>query len=427
MKYMRIKNTGLIDMAALHLLGASTKRNDASKIGQFGSGNKYALAYFLRNDYNPVVYSGLQEIKITTKRESFRDCEFDIIYLNDIATSITTEMGQGWEFWQALRELYCNALDEGGADIEFVSEVEPKENETQFYLDAKSDVFNFIANFDSYFATKKKVLFECPIGRILEKTGKEANIYRRGIKCYTTKQGSVFDYDFNDIRINESRVVEYNWTIDEMLWDMIFRCDNEEVIMTILHQCDSRELIESGISDYSTLNPANMSDTFRECIKKARLAPVGYAGLLKPDEIHNHILIPTKIFRSIRGQIDDNNVGDKFKVMKNGGVFREVEPTPLWDDTLKQALEFLKEVKFDIPYEVVVAIFDDKTIQGVAFDGRIILSNICLEKGVNETVNTITEEFIHLKYDVADETRAFQTATITEFISYMKKVNAYTI
>lgn len=51
MKYIRIKNQWLIEPQALHLVGASTKRNDASKIGQFGSGNKYAMAYLLRNNY----------------------------------------------------------------------------------------------------------------------------------------------------------------------------------------------------------------------------------------------------------------------------------------------------------------------------------------------------------------------------------------
>ncbi len=98
MKYIKIKNIGLIEPQALYLVGASTKRNDFSKIGQFGSGNKYALAFFLRNGYEVKVFSGLNEIKIETRKETFRDHDFNVIYVNGEKSSITTEMGKDWVF-----------------------------------------------------------------------------------------------------------------------------------------------------------------------------------------------------------------------------------------------------------------------------------------------------------------------------------------
>ena len=55
MKYLIITNKGEIEPQALHLVGASTKRGDSSKIGQFGSGNKYALAYLLRNEHEVLI------------------------------------------------------------------------------------------------------------------------------------------------------------------------------------------------------------------------------------------------------------------------------------------------------------------------------------------------------------------------------------
>lgn len=427
MKFIRIKNNGLIEPQALHLVGASTKRNDSSKIGQFGSGNKYALAYFLRNGYNIRVFAGTTEIPIFTKKESFRDNEFNLIYINDEKTSITTEMGKDWQFWQAIREVYCNAIDEGGCHLDLVETIDPIENETHFYIDTKKDVLEFIGNFDNYFATKKKILFEGKTGRILEKSGTTANIYRKGIKCVHSNKASIFDYDFNDIQIDENRIVMYNWLTEEKLWDLIFECDNEEIIMQILHACGDSNNFEGSISDISTISSKNVSELFKKKLRETNLAPKAYAGLLKPDEVHNHIIVPMKIFDSVRGIIKDENVGDKFKVAKDGALMRDMETTPLYDETIKKALYFFKECGFDIPYEIRVVISNDKDLLGAAVDDTIVLTDVCLEKGINEVVNTILEEFIHIKYGAKDETRNFQTATITEFISYMKKLNSFVI
>ncbi len=427
MNFIRIRNSGEIQPQALHLVGASTKRNDTSKIGQFGSGNKYALAFFLRNDYNIRVFAGTKEIPITTQKESFREQEFNVIHINGEKTSITTEMGKDWAFWQAIREVYCNAIDEGGCTMDFVQDISPVEGETHFYIDTKKDVIEFMGKFDNYFATKKKVLFEGKTGRILSKSGTEANIYRKGIKCVNSNRTSVFDYDFNDIHIDENRLVMYSWLTEEKIWDLLFECDNEEIIMQILHAIKDTSFIEGSISDISTISSRNMSETFKKCLIDSNIAPKGYAGLLKPDEIHNHIIIPTKIFESVRGHIKDENVGDKFKVTKDGAMIRDMETTPLYEATIKEALYFFKECGFDIPYKIKVVISNDKELLGAALGGEIILTDVCLEKGINEVVNTILEEYTHIKYGVKDETRAFQTAIITEFISYMKKHNSFAI
>lgn len=429
MKYIRIKNKGCINPKALHLVGASTKRNDDSKIGQFGSGNKFAMAYLLRNDYQLLVTSGNDYIEISTQKETFRDQEFDIIYVDGEKTSITTEMGKDWMFWQAIREIYCNALDEGGCTMDFVQEVVPNETETHFYIENKKDVTPFIQNFDNYFATNKKVLFECEYGRILEKSGDTANVFRKGIRCLNTNKSSVYDYDFKNVEIDENRLMKYDWMLGKMIWNLVYRCDNEEVIKTILHQCENTDLIEGYISDFSTPDSSYISDVFRKVLKETNVAPRGYAGLLKPDEVHNHIILPNELFKSVRGVVEEENVGDKFKVTRKGAMFRIIEEGEdlLKDYVLKQALDFLKECQFEMPYDIKVVIFDDKNVLGAAYDGEILLSEICLEKGVSEVVTTILEEYVHLKYDVKDETRDFQTAMLTEFTSYMKRINSYSI
>jgi len=427
MKYIRIKNTGIIETQALHLVGASSKRNDSTKIGQFGSGNKYALAYLLRNGYEVKIFAGMNEIKVETRSEKFRDIDFNIIYLNGERTSITTDMGKDWEFWQAIRELYCNALDEGGCSMDFVQTIQPTESETHFYIDTHKDIMEFVTNFDNYFATNKKVLFECESGRILEKSGITANIYRKGIKCFITTKNSKYDYDFTSMSINENRLVNYSWQIEEKIWDLLFQCDNEEVIMQVLHSVSAVDYLEGCISDAADIVSSKASDKFKECMEKTNLVPKGYAGLLKADEVQSYIIIPTKVFQSIRGIIPEANLADNFRVTKWGAIFRVIESTQLYKITIQNALTFLNECRFPIPYDIKVAVFDNKAVLGTIDGDVIILSDTCVEKGINEIVNTLIEEFIHIKYSARDETRSFQTAIITEFISYMKNTNAYAI
>lgn len=114
----------------LTLHGLSVKEGDNS-IGRFGTGLKYAIAIILRNGGSirirrrsapdltfsrfPVEFRG-------AKREGVRLHEGD----STRELSFTTDYGQNWEPWMALRELYANALDEGGrvgGDDETVVEV----------------------------------------------------------------------------------------------------------------------------------------------------------------------------------------------------------------------------------------------------------------------------------------------------------------
>lgn len=427
MRYIRIINSGEIEPQALHLVGASSKRGDSTKIGQFGSGNKYALAYLLRNNYGVKIFSGLNEISVETKPEMFREQEFNVLFINGEKTSITSEMGKNWKFWQAIREIYCNAIDEGGHSIDLVQSIEPKQGVSQFYIDNKGEALEFMLNFNNYFAMNKRVLFECADGRILEKTGTEANLYRKGIKCFNSTKTSVYDYDFSEVAINEDRIAMYSWTLEEKMWSLIYQCTDKEVIRQVLCSCANSDFMESGVSDYSALNSSCVSKEFMEVMQDLKVAPKGMSGLLTPDEMGSTVILPSKVFESVRGLLKDDNVAARFKLSSRGAIFRQIERTLLHEETIRKAMDFLSEAQFEIPYEILLCQFDEKDIMGCAYEGKIYVSDICMEKGVAEVVNTIIEEYIHLKYDCEDKTRKMQTAIITEFISYMQKVNSYAI
>ena len=97
--WIKISNSGLIEEEALTLLGASSKRNDSSKIGMFGSGNKYALAFFKRNNIDIRIFSGKNEIEIDLVEKNFKNKTFKVLSINGKETSITTEFGPKWKLW----------------------------------------------------------------------------------------------------------------------------------------------------------------------------------------------------------------------------------------------------------------------------------------------------------------------------------------
>ena len=164
MKFIKIVSKGEIDEKAFYLLGASSKRDDKSKIGMFGSGLKYSLAYLLREKIPFRVFSGYREIKFTTKTENFRDKEFSIICVNDKETSLTTDMGGiDWNSWSVIREIYSNALDESEANIKVVNakdiqNLKPVEDFTTFYIEITESFQEIIDNWELYFSEKRKDL-----------------------------------------------------------------------------------------------------------------------------------------------------------------------------------------------------------------------------------------------------------------------------
>lgn len=430
MKYLRISNEGVIAPQALSLLGASTKRGDSSKIGMFGSGNKYALAYFLRTG-NIHIYSGKKKVPIEVKKETFRDKEFSIIYINNEKTSITTEFGLDWEFWQAVREVYTNALDEGSANIALTDTIEPKNDQTHFYIEGSdSEMRKFVDNFDSYFSEKKKVLFELDgVGQILQKTGSEHNLYRKGIRCIgKAGKQSIYDYNLLNIDIGENRLVNYWWTASEKIWSLLLGCTNETIIEHLLRNCFDNNLYEGQIDQMVGLYTVPSSE-FIGVIKKLNIAPRSFHQLTPADEQGQYVWLPDRLYDHISVHINEESKPSGLRTSKSGHMYKEFTPNRLQQLTIDKALDFFKESDLSIPFEIKTAVFAKKNILGIA-DGdtmSIVLSDIALDKGVNDVANTIIEEYIHLKHDVKDETRAFQTAAIGEFITYMKRRNAYVL
>lgn len=259
MNWLRITNNGLICPEDLMLIGSSTKREQTGKIGMFGSGWKYALAWLIRNDCKPIIYSGTELINIDFVVKMHRTNIVNVITVNDAETSLTTEMGPKWTGWMALREVISNAIDEGGYSIttNWLPQFSGVEDQTVVYIPMNGELSEVMLKYDSYFSFNRKESFKNQYGRLFVKQEPSTlNVYRRGIRCYETKHTSCIDVDFEEIDINEDRLAQ-TYTIGYRMHDLI-----EDGIPTSLFKKILEEEKTEWLPQYS------MNDKIFENIKE---------------------------------------------------------------------------------------------------------------------------------------------------------------
>lgn len=242
-KFLWIENSGLVVEEDLILIGSSTKKNDKTKIGQFGSGFKYALSYFMRTGTRIDIWSGKEEIKVETTPRIHRNKIVNILTVNGRETSITTEMGEvGWTGWMALREIVCNAIDEGSykLEIEDFPFVGGREDRTVISIELTKELQDVVNNYEQYFAfDRKPTMVIKGVGRLFLKSKvSEVSVYRKGIRCMEpNKETSIIDYDFDEIEINEARVADY-YTIADKIGYILHRIDDPELLLIALNHTD---------------------------------------------------------------------------------------------------------------------------------------------------------------------------------------------
>ena len=431
MRHLLITNKGLLEVAALTLLGASSKRGDRSKIGMFGSGNKYALAYFARNGHAIRIVSGGEEIKISLTKTQMRGSEFDVLCINGQPTSITTEFGHKWELWQAVRELYSNAVDEGLIDFKIVDVVPPcAADTTQVIVSCTTEVETLMFNIKDYVCTDKEVLFESAYGQILRKHSTHGRIYYKGILVYEHDGGSVFDYNVNEITLNESREVMYSWHIGEKQWQLLLGCDNPTIIRMVLNGIsESKALMEQKVDDSCVSLSTSLLNkpAWNDALESKKIAPWLLSGYVKEDDRPVTWFLPKKLFDALLEFCTNAVAATGFILNTGSTMFINTTPDATQAAVLEEAKKFLTEVQLMPAMPIQVASFLTKDIYGTVKDGQIIIATACLDAGVHTTAVCILEEALHISTGMHDMTRSFQSAIFEAWLNYAKRLNAYVI
>lgn len=436
MRYLLIENNGEIEMNAFALLGASTKRDDETKIGFFGSGACYAAAASFTHKIGLKIFSGGSEMRMYTEKEKLGNSEFDVICVElngkSKQTGITTTAGPLWKPWFIVREFYCNALDEGGMRRQIVdeSEMHGEPGKTRIYLEINSDIAHVIDHWNGYFAQDRVSRTEqAGSMRVLNRYDEKTRVYRKGILVYESEKPEValFDYDMDKVAIDESRVLS---SIYDAKWTM----------QTNISQYGSPELIREvviGISDalkndkplfektldlhYRVLdNP----DNWKKALSGMTLVNNSLKDMLKEHLYKpNAILVHYDLLRKI-AQLETTDID--IIGLPRDGEDRYYKPKLMSmeeSQMLNKAMEFLILAGFDFGDMVIDAcIFEDYRVMGQANRNtkHIRIGQAAFDKGIKQIVATLVEEHSHITSGFNDETRQFQDYLIDNWINELQ-------
>jgi len=420
MEYLSITSAGEIDHHALSLHGASTKREDDSNIGKFGSGNKYALATLLRNGIEIRIFSGLREIPITTSRETFRGKSFDIIHINGEKTSITTDTGPDWEVRDAVREFWSNAIDEGSPERSVVKEFSPVAGRTSIYIQTTPEIQSMLDSWELYFIDKSTELFSNSHGSI-HKT-QIPNYYRKGVWiCEDRGSLGIFSYNFNFFDLPESRKVS-SFSTSYSIYNLFVNCTNQEIAETFLCHiktatAEIRSFLHYGMDK-------DFAKTLTHVLKKREFNYIGDRGRCIEESPDNNIFwLPPTAYEVF------NNAEILPSIHKACGVDDLYTKLP-WPIGMQKIVENavlrLKAVGIDLtPYETSFCKFNSTLPNTVAMADTqrklCLIGEAALSASRTMLTKALIEEWTHLHHNVLDRTVEQQHVYLNLIVSLIEQ------
>lgn len=407
MKYLKIQNDGELDIRLVALMGGTTKANDKYKIGQFGTGLKYTLAFLFRNNLSFKIFCGENEVDVSTEIENIREQNFEIICINGQRTSITTQMGDDWQPWMIIRELWCNALDEGNAVREITNELVGKPGATTFFVQIDRQIQAVIDNWAKYFIHEQEAIF-ADSSYAIYPAGDKMCIYKQGVLVYEHPElKSVFSYDMKYADINELR--EFRGSLSHVVVNCLCGA-NEATARYFLENITESHYEGQTTMDYNWF--VSFGSAWRNVIGTAKLIYQKALDDIKargnaPDEAAL-IVVPEIVYKALTKQFE--GIGALHVAEKIGEFYEDYNAQI--EGKVKQALTILESCEYMIhpELEFVYGWFGDKTVMARVSlnDKKVFISQALLQKPLFYVISTLVEENEHFNTGMQDKTREFQ-------------------
>lgn len=381
-------NPGEIDSRAISILGVNAKEGP-HPIGHFGTGLKYAIAQILANGGQITIWNGLIPMRFETERGSIRGQQFDFINMTEGENQcppwllgFTTDLGKHWQPWMIYRELYCNALDEGGSVVEGL--VEPK----------LGHVVIQVRNWEALQTAHKNrhdfVLESTPLHRIPDKQGEmrlelhagDGTIFYRGIRVAKYTRTAKYNYNLlRELALTEDRTLSISTVDLEISMGLLGSSvgpTEEELRAMILDENSMEHYI-----DWHWFDEADQTrlDQLERLVKDCPAAV--------PQTVNAYLM--------------------RFRPKAFKPDLEEVVMRPIEEASIKRAIEFLASIGLPITRPIrLVESLGSPTLHGLAQNGTIWLPRTTLAKGTRYVASTILEEELHLVKGLGDCTRDMQ-------------------
>ena len=232
------RNPGLVDLTAITTMGVNVKVGD-NPFGYFGTGFKFALATILRGGGTIKLFRGTEEICFATEDATVRHKVFKIVLVGEAdgdhwhwtPMNITTELGRNWEPWMVLRELGCNALDEGGG---FFSGAD----DGQGWSEGETTIIVDWPELDEAWKKAGEIFFDygdrhirAVTGKLQVAEGQSDFIFYRGIRALKLERPSALTYNIlAPMALSEDRQLSRHWEVDQVTRQFWMGCEHKALL-----------------------------------------------------------------------------------------------------------------------------------------------------------------------------------------------------
>lgn len=360
-------NAGIINEVSITTFGINAKDND-SAIGYFGTGLKYAIAVLLRNGHQISIKSGTNKFNFELQHETVRGKYFQVVTMNNKPLGFTTELGKNWELWMAYRELFCNAKDEGGGVMD--GEINNTLFDTVITVTGLDDIHKNNGDF---------ILSSSPVavsGNVEVHKLKSNGIFYKGILVGAFKD-MLYSYNVKrSVELTEDRTLKNEWSTRYDITQELQKLSDKRLIAELVTAKDCYEA--DFIWTENNHSKEFIEVTERLIEKQDRTLNARIKTIFK-DKIFNALVNATK-----------------------------TQPNDHQSELINRATIFIKKMGYEVKkYPILIGNLG-VGILGMAKDDTIFLSDRVFLQGLKQVTATMLEEYLHLEYDLKDETYEMQ-------------------